>query len=149
VESTEGEEKRIRAKLLRMDARTRTAFALLIVAQAAHSVEEYEFRLFDAFGPARFVSRLFSSDAATGFALANIGLVLFGVWCYVARVRTLHPSAPVYAWCWTCLELANGIGHLALSMSRGGYFPGVGTAPLLVASAGYLGGRLVGWGRTA
>jgi hypothetical protein len=126
-----------------MDARSRTAFALLIVAQAAHSVEEYEFRLFETFGPAGFVSRLFSSDAATGFAVANLAIVLFGLWCYAARVRTMHPSAPVYAWSWTCLELANGMVHLVLAISRGGYFPGVGTAPLLLASAGYLSRRLV------
>ena len=123
----------------------RHAFALLIAAQAAHSVEEYQFRLFDVFAPARFVSRLFSSDAATGFALANGTLVLFGIWCYAARVRTQHPSARAYAWFWVCLELANGTGHIAQSIIRGGYFPGVGTAPLLLASAGLLGLTLVRW----
>lgn len=108
-------------RLKGMDARSRTASALLIGAQAAHSVEEYAFRLFDAFGPARFVSSLFSTNAATGFIIANIGIVLFGLWCYVARVRTPHPSDQAYAWFWTCLELANGVGHLVLSSTRDGY----------------------------
>ncbi len=126
-----------------MDSRSRLAFGLLILAQAAHSVEEYVFRLFDVFGPARFVSGLFSDNAAKGFAVANVGIVLAGVWCYLARVRTSHPSARGYAWFWISLELANGVGHVVLSALRGGYFPGVGTAPLLITASSYLGARLV------
>ena len=75
-----------------MDSRSRDAFGLLILAQAAHSVEEYFYRLFDVFAPARFVSGLFSSNTALGFALANIGIVLFGACCYLARVRPSHQS---------------------------------------------------------
>ena len=71
-----------------MDSRSRATFLALIVAQAAHSIEEYVFRLFDVLAPARFMSGLLSSDLARGFAIANIALVLFGVWCYVARVAT-------------------------------------------------------------
>jgi Protein of unknown function with HXXEE motif len=125
-----------------MDSRSRAAFGLLILAQAAHSIEEYAYRLFDVFGPARFVSGLFSSDVATGFVIANASIVLFGVWCYLARVRRPHAGERAYAWFWTCLELANGVGHLLLSLGSGGYFPGVGTAPLLIAASGYLGARL-------
>jgi hypothetical protein len=130
-----------------MDSRSRSAFLLLIAVQAAHSVEEYVFRLFDVFGPAKFVSNLFSSNAGTGFAIANIGIVLFGLWCYLARVRTPHPSEQAYAWFWTCLELGNGVGHLVLSGARGAYFPGAGTAPLLIGSSAYLGSRLMGLGK--
>jgi hypothetical protein len=126
-----------------MDSRSRVAFGLLILVQAAHSVEEYVFRLFDVFAPARFVSGLFSSDAARGFALANAAIVSFGAWCYLARVRTAHPSQRAYAWFWTGLELANGGGHIVLAALSGGYFPGVGTAPLLVAAASFLAVRLV------
>jgi hypothetical protein len=125
-----------------MDARSRAAFGLLILAQAAHSVEEYVHRLFDVFAPARLVSGLVSSDAAVGFALVNITIVAFGAWCYLARVRPSHPSARGYAWFWTCLELANGVGHVMLSVRRGGYFPGLATAPLLIAGSCYLGARL-------
>jgi hypothetical protein len=126
-----------------MDARSRAAFAAVVLAQAAHSVEEYVYRLFDVFGPARFVSGLFTDNLPLGFAVANTGIVLFGVWCYLARVRRSHPSARGYAWFWTSLELANGVGHVVLAASQGGYFPGVGTAPLLVVSSAYLGGRLI------
>ena len=125
-----------------MDVRSRVAFLALIVAQAAHSIEEYVFRLFDVLAPARFVSGLFSSDLARGFAIANIALVLFGVWCYVARVRRGLPSARGLAWFWALLEVGNGISHSALAIRRGGYFPGVATAPLLLGISVYLIARL-------
>ena len=53
-----------------MGSRGRTAFLALIAAQAAHSTEECVFRLYDVFAPARFISGLFSSDLARGFASA-------------------------------------------------------------------------------
>ena len=121
-----------------MESRAQRAFALLILVQAAHSIEEYVFRLFDVFAPARWVASLFSTNLALGFALANTALVLFGVWCYVARVRPSHPSARAYAWFWVCLEFGNGVSHMILASLEGGYFPGVGTAPLLISSACYL-----------
>ena len=61
-----------------MTPQSRRAFLVLILAQAAHSTEEYVFRLFDVFAPARFVSSLVSDDLAVGFALVNTGLILFG-----------------------------------------------------------------------
>jgi hypothetical protein len=132
-----------------MDSRSRIAFALVILAQAAHSVEEYVFRLFDVFAPARWVSGLFGSDLAFGFALANVCIVLFGAWCYWARVRLSHPGARGYAWFWACLELGNGMGHILFATLRGAYFPGVGTAPPLIATSCYLGFRLVMSGQRA
>jgi len=127
-----------------MDRRTRIAFALVILAQAVHSVEECVYRLFDVFAPARFISGLFGTDHATGFALANAAIVLFGVWCYWARIRTGHPSARGYAWFWAGLECVNGLGHSTFAVARGGYFPGVATAPLLLAASCSLGLTLAG-----
>jgi len=121
-----------------MSPRSRSVFLVLIVAQAAHSLEEYVFRLFDVFAPARVVSGLVSNDPAVGFAIVNAALVSFGLWCYVARVRPGHPSGPVFAWFWTVLELINGIGHSAMAFSRGDYFPGVATAPVLLGVSAYL-----------
>jgi hypothetical protein len=125
-----------------VDTRAPTAFGLLIAAQAAHSVEEYVYRLYDAFAPARFVAGLFGRDLATGFAIANLLIVLFGLWCYVARVRRGHPSSTAYAWGWTAVEAVNGCGHLLFAAVRGGYFPGAATAPLLLGLSLYLGARL-------
>ena len=115
----------------------------MILAQAVHSVEEYAYRLYDVFAPARFVSGLFSDDRAYGFAIANVLLVAFGAWCYAARVRRSHPSARAYAWFWTGLEAVNGSSHVFFAILRGGYFPGVGTAPLLLAAAAYLAASMV------
>jgi len=131
-----------------MDSRARVAFLLLILSQAAHSVEEYAFRLFDVFPPAHFVSTMLSSNPARGFAIANVGIVLSGVFCYVSLVKPGHPAERAVAWFWLLLELGNGVGHTIMAMSRAGYFPGVATAPALVGISLYLGGRLtVGDGR--
>lgn len=63
-----------------MSPRGRWAFLALIVAQAAHSADEYLFRLFDLFPPARFVNGLVSEDLAVAFRLVNAALVLFALW---------------------------------------------------------------------
>ncbi len=102
-----------------MDSRSRFLFLALILTQAAHSLEEYAFRLYDVFAPAKIFSSLVSDDLATGFAIINATLVCFGLWCYAARVRTRHPSARGGAWFWTILEFANGIGHSLVVLSRG------------------------------
>src|SRR5688500_11848818 len=94
-----------------MDTRSQYTFLALILAQAAHSVEEYVFGLYQVFAPARFVSGLLSDDLALGFIIANAALVLFGLWCYMARVRTGRSSAVAWAWLWVFVECANGVVH--------------------------------------
>jgi len=115
-----------------MKLRSQKLFLGLIFAQAAHSIEEYWFHLYDVLTPARFISAMVSSNLALGFAIVNLVLVSLGFWCYLARVRKRHPSARIWAWLWTVLETANGAGHLILAASEGGYFPGAATAPLLL-----------------
>jgi hypothetical protein len=123
--------------------RARRLFALLIAAQAAHSIEEYVQRLYDVLPPARFISSLVSADLAVGFAVANVALVGLGIWCYLTRVRPGRTSASAWAWAWSVLEAANGMGHLLLAWSSGGYFPGAWTAPLLLGVAAALGATLL------
>ena len=118
-----------------MNSRTQKAFLALIVAQAAHSVEEYSFALYEVFPPARFVSSLLSSDLGTGFAVVNGLIVAFGAWCYLYPVRSRWTSARVLAWLWVAIELANGAGHLVLALQARGYFPGAVTAPILLLLA--------------
>jgi hypothetical protein len=115
-----------------MKALSQNLFLCLILSQAAHSIEEYCFRLYDVLAPAHFISSLVSSNLAFGFAMANVVLVLFGFWCYLARVRRRHPSGRSWAWFWAVLETANGANHLILAAVSGGYFPGAATAPLLL-----------------
>ena len=116
-----------------MDRRTQHLFLALIGAQVMHSLEEFAFRLFDVFAPVRFLSGLVSADRALGFAAINVGICLFGFWCWFAWVRRRAPSAAVWMWGWSLVELTNGTGHLVFAALRGGYFPGAATAPLLLA----------------
>jgi hypothetical protein len=116
----------------------RPLFLALIGAQCLHSLEEYFTKLYAVFTPAAYVSGLLTTDLRLGFAGFNAALVGFGLWCYVFRVRRNHPRAARWTWFWVLLELGNGVGHLALAVIRGPYFPGVATAPLLIALAGIL-----------
>ena len=127
-----------------MEPRTQRLFLVLILTQAAHSVEEYVFRLYEVLAPARIISGLVSGNLALGFAAVNAALILFGLWCYVARVRNGHRSGRNWAWFWVILEASNGTGHLLLAAGRGGYFPGAATAPLLLGCAVWLGATLRG-----
>jgi hypothetical protein len=113
-------------------------FGLLILAQAAHSIEEYAGRLWESFPPARFVSGLVSDDLRLGFLALNVALVTFGVWCYLWPVSRRWRNARTVALGWALVELVNGIGHPLWSLRQGGYTPGVATAPLLLILAGTL-----------
>jgi hypothetical protein len=126
---------------VRLDRRGRIGFLAVIAAQAAHSVEEYVFRLYEVFAPARFVSGLFSTDLARGFAIGNVLLVLSGAACCVVVLRD-RPAARSLAWFWALLEMGNGISHTFFALVSHGYFPGVATAPLLIGTSAYLMTRL-------
>ena len=119
--------------------RSQRLFLALILTQATHSVEEYLFRLYEVLAPARIITGLVSRNLAVGFAAVTAALILFGLWCYFARVRRGHRSGRGWAWFWTILEASNGTGHLLLAAERGGYFPGAATAPLLLSCAVWLG----------
>jgi hypothetical protein len=120
----------------------RAVFLLLVAVQAVHSVEEYVWRLYDALAPARYVSTLLGLDPARGFAIVNVALFAFGLWCYWARVRPGRRAWRALAWFWAVLEIANGLGHGALALAAGGYFPGLATAPALLAVGAWLAFRL-------
>ena len=121
-----------------MERKGQVVFLLLILAQAAHSVEEYVTKLYEVFAPARFVSSLVSANLGVGFVVFNAGLVGFGLWCWAVPVRSGWPAARGLAWFWVILELGNGIGHSVLALSRRAYFPGVATAPLLLVFAAWV-----------
>ncbi len=118
------------------------AFGALVLAQAAHSVEEYVGRLWETFPPARFVAGLVSQDLERGFLLFNVALVAFGLWCLAWPIRRAWPAAAVLAWVWVTIEVINGVGHPLWSLRMGGYTPGVATAPVLLVLALYLARQL-------
>jgi hypothetical protein len=114
--------------------RLQLTFLLLVLTQAAHSLEEYAGHLYEVFLPARTVSGLISSDLRQGFIIFNVSLAVFGVCCLVWLMRR-RASAVGVLWVWVAIELVNGIGHPAWSLVRGGYTPGVATAPVLLCLA--------------
>ena len=122
--------------------RLQAGFGALILAQAAHSVEEYLGRLWESFPPARAVSGLLSPNLELGFLTFNLALVAFGVWCFLWPVRRGWPSAVLLAWGWVVIETINGIGHPLWSLRQGGYTPGVLTAPVLLILAIHLARQL-------
>ena len=115
--------------------RVQYAFGLLILAQAAHSVEEYVGRLWESFPPARLLTGLFSENRERAFIALNVALVAFGLWCFMWPVRRGWPSAALFAWIWVVVELINGIVHPLWALNVGGYAPGVATAPVLFVLA--------------
>ena len=123
-------------------SRVKTAFGVVVLAQAAHSTEEYVGKLWESFPPARFLTGLVSQDAERGFIVINASLVLFGIWCLAWPIRREWPSASILAWGWVVIELINGVGHPMWSLSTGGYTPGVLTALILLPAALYLARQL-------
>ena len=122
--------------------RISSTFLAIVLVQAAHSVEEYAGRLFEVFPPARAVSGMISSNLRSGFVIANVALVSFGVLCFVILLRVGAARAAGLLWLWVGIELLNGLGHPLWSLIRGGYTPGVATAPILFVLALYLASQL-------
>jgi Protein of unknown function with HXXEE motif len=118
--------------------RFQATFGALVLAQAAHSVEECVERLWESYPPARFVAGLISHDLERGFVIGNVLLVAFGLWCFLWPVRRGWPSAVYLGWAWAVVEMINGIVHPLWTLHEGGYTPGVATAPILLALAVYL-----------
>ncbi|MFN2632557.1 MAG: HXXEE domain-containing protein [Thermoanaerobaculia bacterium] len=122
----------------------RPALLGLVLAQAAHSIEEYSTRLYDVLPPVRYVSGLLSDDRRIGFVIFNVALVAFGFWCALSSFRRQdrRPPATSLAWFWVVLETGNGLVHIGWAAVAGGYRPGLATAPLLLAFAFILGREL-------
>jgi hypothetical protein len=122
----------------RISRKARIAFLALVITQAAHSIEEYVFRLYDVFAPVRFVSGLISTNLRTGFIVFNLGFVAFGFWCYAVPVQEGLSVATPFLWFWIVVEILNGIGHPVISILERSYIPGTITAPFLFMIAVYL-----------
>jgi hypothetical protein len=116
-------------------SRLQTAFGALVLAQTAHSIEEYAGKLWESFLPARWLTGLVSADRETGFLVINVLLVGFGFWCVLWPFRRGWPSAVTIGWAWVVVEILNGIVHPSWSLLQRGYTPGAATAPLLLILA--------------
>jgi hypothetical protein len=123
-------------------SRLRLTFGALVLAQAAHSIEEYFGHLWESFPPARFLTSLVSSDFERGFVVINVSFFVFGAWCFIWPLRRGWPVAALLAWLWVAIEIINGIGHPLWSLREGSYTPGLATAPVLLVLAIYLAHQL-------
>ena len=112
--------------------RAQLLFGALVLAQAAHSVEEYIGRLWEYVPPARWLSGLVSSDLATGFLILNVSIFAIGAWAFLWPVRRNWPSARTFMWIWAVVEITNGLVHPGWSILQWTYVPGTLTAPLLL-----------------
>jgi hypothetical protein len=115
-----------------VDRRARLTFAWLVASMTAHTLEEYAARLYDEFPPTRFVIGLVAGDRRFGFFVLTVALVAIGVVC-VAEVWRGRWSGVM--WIWIAVAIVNGVTHLVWSVVRGGYTPGVATAPVLLVLA--------------
>jgi Protein of unknown function with HXXEE motif len=121
-----------------MDSRMKTGFLILVLMQGLHAMEEYYGSLWEVFPPARVLSSLFSENLETGFLIFNIGLLLFGLWCWFFPMRKNNLFARGLIWFWILIETINGIGHPAWALYEKTYVPGLVTAPVLLLLAWYL-----------
>ena len=122
--------------------KTKHIFLALMVVQALHSSEEYVFKLYETFPPARFVSGLVSADLGRGFLALNVVLVGLGICCYWWPVRRGWASATAIAWIWVAIEFVNGLVHPTWAVIQGGYTPGLVTSLMLLPLAVLLAGLL-------
>lgn len=121
-----------------MNNRIKTTFLILVLVQGLHSIEEYIGRLWEVFPPAAFLSSLVSTNPETGFLMINIGLFLFGLFCWIFPVRRNYLPARGLIWLWIIIEMINGIGHPLWAVYAGRYVPGLATAPILLLCTLYL-----------
>ena len=126
-----------------MDPKVRTTFLILVLVQGLHSVEEFYGKLWEVFPPARLLSSLVAENLKTGFLLINIGLFIFGLWCWLLPIRRNYLYAPILIWFWIVIEMINGLGHPFWALYEGGYVPGLVTAPILLMQAVYLSRQLL------
>jgi hypothetical protein len=121
-----------------MQNKIRTTFAALLVLQALHAIEEYWFRFYDVFPPAKALGTLIPGSSQIGFVLFNALLLLIGLatfrYSFGGEPRRLH----VLLWLGVAIETYNGLAHLAWMILIAGYNPGLVSAVPLVIVAGWL-----------
>ena len=125
-----------------MDNKTKITFLVLVLLQGLHSVEEYVGKLWDVFPPAKYLTNLFSENNETGFLIANVGIFILGISCWVLLYSKFESTISIIIWIFVVIETINGIGHPVWSIYQKSYTPGVITAPFLLVTALYLARQL-------
>lgn len=116
-----------------MNTTIKRTFLLLVIIQTLHSAEEYAFGLWEFLAPARYLSGLVSDDLSIGFAVINAAIILAIFLSYLISVRRGGEHSRQLVGFWAVLEILNGVGHLWFAFSESAYFPGLYTAPFVIA----------------
>lgn len=121
-----------------MDKKIKIFFLILVLIQGLHSAEEYIGKLWETFPPAKFLTGLLFNNHQTVFLLINIGILIFGLWCWFFPVLRNYSYARILIWIWVVIEMINGIGHSFWALYERVYIPGVATAQILLILSVYL-----------
>lgn len=121
-----------------MGYKTTKIFLILVVLQAAHSVEEYVGRLWEVFAPASYLTGLISNNHDFAFLVLNIGFIVFGIFCWLFIISTKSEISTIILWFWIIIELINGFGHTIYAIFQKEYVPGLITSPLIFITALFL-----------
>ena len=121
-----------------MNSQIKTAFLLMIIMQAIHSVEEFIFKLYDVFPPMQFIYRQAPSLAKPAFVAFNLLLILCGLVCFFYWVRPAREGAKGVIWVWVVIQLATVAGHVIWVALSGGYHPGLATVGLFIPVVAYV-----------
>ena len=114
-------------------------YAITVAALLLHSCEELAFGFYRLFPPV-VGAPPWSSGVFLAFNLSWLVIFALAGW---GLVRQWQPALLVAFFLALGAGLLNGLAHLTLAASRGAYFPGAYTAPLVVAAGGYLAHRLL------
>lgn len=110
----------------------------MVLLQAAHSVEEYVFKLYERFPPMQFIYAQAPELARPAFIAFNLLLFLFGMICFFYWVRPGRKGAKIIVWIWIAIQIVTIAAHLVWAILIGGYNPGLVTVLLFIPVVIYL-----------
>ncbi len=124
------------------DTLVERAFPSLVLIQSVHALEEYAFRFYEVFPPARLLNDHLPGLSRPGFILFNLALIGFGLFSYFNWVRRGRAFSQTVVWIWVGIELYNGIAHVVWGVLIRNYNPGLISALPAAILASYVGYRL-------
>ena len=110
------------------------AYGTAIAVQCVHLLEEYRTGFYRVFPPV-FGAEPWEAGRFLVFNAAWLVVFLIGGIGLIAKRR---PAVLIALFLAVGGGLGNGIGHAALALRAGGYFPGMYTAPLALVTGGTL-----------
>lgn len=114
-------------------------YALAVLVQCAHLVEEYLSGFYRVFPPV-FGAEPWSEQRFLSFNLVWLAIFVIAGFELVRQTRTAYLVAMFLA---IGGGVGNGLGHLALAAREGGYFPGAYTGVLALLAGSVLTYRLM------